>query len=250
MTAPAISDTAIALIIEFEVTSRATYDRLYARPTRPGGMSGVTIGLGYDLGQVTASQFLADWSGVGLPDAVENRLAAACTVKGDAAIPFARNLSDVSIPWDAALAVFRGVSLPAYTRATVAAIPGADHLPPDCLGALVSLAYNRGAGGFTAVTDRYREMRAIRAAIVDGHPEAVPVQLRAMKRLWVQNPDAPQAAWVPMKDLAGLLVRRDREADLFEAGLPKGEAEPTTAPLPAHSAPTSVVVGDDREGRG
>lgn len=249
MSGPTISDAAIDLIVRCEVTSEATYLHRYSYPTRPGGMSGVTIGIGYDLGQVTASQFLADWSGAGLSDAVENRLAACCGVKGEAAIPLARGLADITIPWAAALAVFRGVSLPAYTRATVAAIPGADRLPPDCLGALVSLAYNRGAGGFTTNDDRRREMRAIRAAIIDGHPQAVPGQLRAMKRLWVQNPEAPPDKWVPMKDLAGLLARRDAEADLFERGLASVAAsEPApTAPIPVH------VVGDapvEREARG
>jgi len=237
MTAPAISQAAIDLIIASEVTDRATYERSYAKPTRPAGDSGVTIGIGYDLGQVSAGQFRADWAGH-LTTAEMNRLAACCGVQGAPAEPLARSLADLSIPWEAAVAVFSGVSLPAYTAATVAAIPGADRLPPDCLGALVSLAYNRGEAGFTKNDDRRREMRAIRAAIIDGHPEAVPAQFRAMKRLWAGLPG-----------LAGLLTRRDAEADLFERGLNAAPAPPAPTPAPV-AAPIPVHAVGDAEARG
>src|SRR5258708_33323102 len=57
-----ISDRAIQLIIAFEVTSEAVYNRLYQRPTWPKGKSGVTIGIGYDLGYPAPAQIGPVWT--------------------------------------------------------------------------------------------------------------------------------------------------------------------------------------------
>ena len=214
---PRISDAALQLIVSCEVTDAATYRRLYQRPTRPGGASGVTIGIGYDLGQTTADQARKDWS-AWLSPATMTRLAQCCGVRGDKAQPMAAALADVSVPLEAAVAIFRSTSIPTTIKEVVAAIPAAAALPPDCLGALVSLAYNRGPS-FHVVDDRHREMRAIAAAIADGQIGQVPNQIRAMKRLWVENPDDPPDQWRPMHNLAGLLTRREAEAALFEAGI-------------------------------
>ena len=48
-------------------------------------------------------------------------------------------------------------------------------------------------------------MRAIQAAVVNGDFREIADQLRSMKRLWVNQ------------GLDGLLVRRDKEADLVES---------------------------------
>jgi hypothetical protein len=45
-----VSERAIQLIVYFEVTDEATYRRKYQRPVWPGLNSGVTIGIGYDVG--------------------------------------------------------------------------------------------------------------------------------------------------------------------------------------------------------
>jgi hypothetical protein len=61
--------------------------------------------------------------------------------------------------------------------------------------------------------DRYIEMREITAAMAQGLFSAVPGFIRKMKRIW-QGADGK-----PLPGCAGLLVRRDAEADLFESGL-------------------------------
>lgn len=48
-----ISDEAKLVVIGFEVTGQAYYEKHEARPTWPQGASGVTIGIGYDLGYNT-----------------------------------------------------------------------------------------------------------------------------------------------------------------------------------------------------
>ena len=45
-----VSEEARLAVIGFEVTSEDTYRRKYERPIAPAGDSGITIGIGYDLG--------------------------------------------------------------------------------------------------------------------------------------------------------------------------------------------------------
>ena len=62
--APTISAAAVQSIVTCEVTSRAVYEQKWAHPIWPGLNSGVTIGIGYDLGQNSADRIRADWSGI------------------------------------------------------------------------------------------------------------------------------------------------------------------------------------------
>ena len=200
----AISQRAIDLIVSCEVSSRAYFEKHYRSPEWPGGASGVTIAIGYDLGYATLAKERADW--FEHCDEDELRVMDRCLgVRGEAArglLPSVKSKIDIS--WDAATAVFLGRDVPQWTAAVIKAIPGAERLSPDCLGALVSIAYNRGAS-FGAAGDRYAEMRAIKAHVVSGNLAAVPGDIRAMKRLW--------------PTVKGLRDRRDAEAKLFEDGL-------------------------------
>lgn len=45
-----ISQRAIALIVGCEVSGKANYEARYQRPVWPKGLSGITIGIGYDVG--------------------------------------------------------------------------------------------------------------------------------------------------------------------------------------------------------
>ncbi|CAH2606127.1 conserved protein of unknown function (plasmid) [Rhodovastum atsumiense] len=200
---PAPSERAIQAIIGFEVTSPAYYQAHYQHPKWPGGASGVTVGIGYDLGTVFPAQFRADWSDV-LPTATVDLLAKVVGKSGAAAQAALPSVAAAVVPLDAAMAVFRKRTVPEFTRQTLAAFPGCGALPADCFGVLVSLVYNRG----TSMTgDRRSEMRAIRSAIAAGRPQDVPAQVRAMKRLW------------PGANERGLRDRREAEAQLFEDGL-------------------------------
>ena len=209
---PDIPTRAVAFIGREEVGSRATYDQSACRPTWPGGASGVTIGIGYDLGQ--EGSFEADWS-----DFLAAELMAALKpwvgVKGQAASAGPAQLRSISIPWSAAWELFIRRSIPAHVQVTQNAFSGWEAMPRLCLGMLVSLVYNRGAGMADPAGQpgQRAEMRAIRDAVAAGRFADVPAQLRSMKRLW---PTVP-----------GLQDRREREAKLFEEGL--AEAQTTTA---------------------
>lgn len=200
------SRAAVNFIIACEVGSREQYDRRYYRPTWPGGRSGVTVAIGYDLGYTDRDKVLRDFHGL-VPSAMIVAMQNVCGLTGSAAHAALAGIHDkVVIPWSVAVEVFENVDAPRYEHMLFRACPKAAALPADCVGALASLTYNRGAGGYTAGGDRFREMRAIRAAIESDRPELVPDQIRSMKRLWGQ-------------DQRGLLIRRDGEAKLFEQGL-------------------------------
>ncbi|PND27625.1 hypothetical protein [Sinorhizobium sp. M4_45] len=199
-----ISDEAFDLIVEFEVSSKAAYEAKYRKPIWPQAASGVTIGIGYDVGYVSKMQLHADWDGAipaGMVTALERGLGA----HGAAAKPIAAELGrSVDVPWEAAIKVHRQKVMPRWVGLVERALPNTNQLTPDCRGALVSLTYNRGAS-FSTAGDRYKEMRAIKDHMSIGQFSHIPNDLRSMKRLW--------------PTLRGLRIRRDREAMLFERGL-------------------------------
>jgi hypothetical protein len=200
-----ISQRAFDLIVDFEVTSKAYYQQHYQHPEWPGGASGVTIAIGYDLGYASHAKITSDWSSrVSAPMLATMMTCAGVT--GDAA----RNLLSrvrplILVPWDTAIDVFQNIDLPQWTATVIAALPNADKLSPDCLGSLVMLAYNRGAGGFHSAKPRFAEMHHIYQHMAAQDFAAIPAEIIAMKRLW--------------PNVAGLLRRRDEEAQLFRDGL-------------------------------
>lgn len=200
-----ISQDAFDLIVSSEVSGRAAYERGYRRPERPGGQSGITVGIGYDCGYATAAVIRQDWSGK-IADAMVAALCGVAGLKGAAAQNrLACVRGKVDVPWGAALDVFSNVSIPKYLR-SCHALEHFDELPPDCKGVLLSLVYNRGAS-FSQPGPRYAEMRAIRADMAARRFADIPRQLRGMKRLWTAA------------SVRGVAIRREQEARLFERGL-------------------------------
>ena len=201
---PDIPTRAVAFIAREEVGSRGFYDTRCIRPTWPGGASGVTIGVGYDLGYQAG--FDADWSDL-LTPAQLAALRPWLGRKGQPAAAGPAQLTAITIPWHAAWTAFIRRTLPQEIVATRATFTGPAPMPPLCFGMLVSLVYNRG----TAMADTpdrpgsRKEMRDIRDAVAAGRTADVPAALRAMKRLWPEG--------------NGLRDRREREAKLFEEGV-------------------------------
>lgn len=223
-----ISKRAFDMIVEFEVSSKAVYEAKYRKPEWPGVKSGVTIGIGYDVGYHTVAELRGDWLGK-IPAKMVYSLEVACGVTGASARSLAESLgSVVDVPWQAALEVYSETDVPKWEAIVARALPNTDRLHPDCLGALVSLAFNRGAS-FKTDGPRYEEMRNIRAHILAGRLDKIPAEIRAMKRLW--------------PGVNGLLRRRDAEAALFERGLnpPKAPGVGTGTTV---AATTAVVVNE------
>jgi hypothetical protein len=196
---PDLATKAVTFIAKEEVGSRAYYESRAAHPSFPGGQSGVTIGVGYDLRFQTREGFNADW-GSALSHQQLDALQSFVGLQGSTEI--VRELVGIVVPWRAAWTVFIRRLLPGYVSRTGTAFPGFDQLNRLLRGVLVSLVYNRGTkmGG-----DDRREMREIRDAVQTGNLSAIPRAICSMKRLWPHS--------------EGLRLRRDREAELFREGL-------------------------------
>lgn len=193
------SQRAVDLIVEFETGGKAGY--YDPHPCWPGGASGVTIGIGCDLGYHTPEDIVETWGPL-LPHPWGARLSGAAGITSDVAQSYALILSDITVPWDIALRVFEDETLPKAEAQVLATFENSEELPPDCFGALVSLVYNRG----TSLEGPRRVEMANIASWAWAHQwDKVPDEIRAMKRLW--------------PDVHGLQRRRDAEADLFQAGL-------------------------------
>ncbi len=201
-----VSREALDLIIQYEVGGRAVYEgRLGGRPHAGGGSGGVLIGLGYSLGAVTPDQFRADWGDALSTDHLA-RLARAAGVRDRAQVQqLITGYADISIPWGVALTVFETRMIPHYVDRTQRLLDNTDKLHPHSFGALVSIVYNTGGGGFTRSGDHYVEMRTIAQLMDQERFDGIPAQIRAMKRHVTRFP--------------GLQRRRDAEADLFQLGL-------------------------------
>jgi len=204
-----LSDNALDLIIQFEVGGgKKYYDKFLARPSWPGGASGVTIGIGYDLGYDKGLE--EDW-GAYLTDDQIRRLKRVVGLKGSKAKSSISGVRDIVIPWDAAMDVFEKKTLPEYIAQTLEAFPKSQFLPDDAFGALVSLVFNRGP--LVDDSPRRREMAEIHRILNLGGDDIVDdddirqiaKQVRSMSRLWPDNTRSDN----------DLHDRRHAEADLI-----------------------------------
>ena len=201
------SKKAIDLIVESEVTSKGYYEKHYRKPEWPGGASGVTIAVGYDLGFANEAKLRNDWTGKIDDDMIDALIKYAGLTGEHAHAKLAEAREEIDIPWEAAYDVFENIDMPDWSAKVKKALPNTDKLSEDSFGALVSLAYNRGAS-FSKDGDRYKEMREIKENMENETFDQIPDCFREMKRLW--------------PNVRGLQDRRDAEAKLFEAGLENG----------------------------
>lgn len=194
-----ISQKAVNSIVSFEVTSPATYLKLYQHPMYAGGDSGITLGIGYDCGYNTKEQIQADWGDL-LPKDSVDLLKSVAGLKKLYAEHSVHIVSGIKVPYEAAIKVFLQRTLKRFSIVTISAFPGVEKLMPDAAGALLSLVYNRG-GNTDPSNDRRKEMHAIKDLVAKKDYEGIAIQLESMKRLWGDSQK-------------GLRIRRDVEADL------------------------------------
>lgn len=206
-----ISTRATDLLISLEISNEQLYTRRYSAPTWPGGRSGVTVAVGYDLGYAKPYAITKDWREYIDPSDAK-LLAQASGIVGPQAKQRARSLRNVGISYNVAKRQFLEVMQPRYVGITERALPNFNELDLDCRGALVSLVYNRGASFDIPETrdpkSRYAEMRAIKQCMLDRTFALIPGQIRSMAHLWARQ-----------KGAEGLVWRRNLEASLFELGL-------------------------------
>ena len=203
-----VSPEARLKVIEFEVTSEQVYRRKYEKPILPGVSSGITIGIGYDLGYNEPAIVSRDLDGV-IPASDIQVLSTVCRLTGAAARPRLDDVRHISVPWEAAIEVYRRATVPRFGRSVLATFPNAEELKGHCFGALLSLIYNRGPDlvGKPGDGGRRREMMAIYDLMKERRFADIPAQFRGMKRIWQGDPNA-----------TGVVKRREAEALLFERG--------------------------------
>jgi GH24 family phage-related lysozyme (muramidase) len=205
------SQAAFDLIVTEEDSNEAYYNKHYTHFEWPAGASGPTVGIGYDCGYVTPAELHADWAGI-VDDATLAALERACGLKAEKAHAFVRaHGQSVTITWEQAIKQFAEREMPKWEGHVTHALPNTDLLSGDAFGALTSLAYNRGYGGFSSPGARYAEMRAIRAHMSVKAFAKIPAEFLSMRRLWPRG--------------GGLWRRREHEAALFTKGL----AEPAAS---------------------
>ncbi len=194
-----ISRKAIDLIIQHEIGGREVYTRKYQKPIWAGGDSGLTIGIGYDLGYIKEKDLFSDWAGLNLN--FLNAMKRFCGVKGEVVKTMMRGeVLNVVIPYNMAYDVFVKKSLPKYYAMTKKIYPQLDSLNEDTRGALVSMVYNRGA---KLDGESRKEMKAIVELVAKQDYDGIAEQIERSKRLW-EN-----------RGLDGLVIRREAEADLI-----------------------------------
>ena len=205
-----LSKKSLDLILEFEVGGGENYyNKFLKNPNWPGEQSGVTIGVGYDLGYVNKAEFSEDWKD--LPKEVFDRLYKVVGIKGYNAKNLIRGLKDITIPWELSLKVFNNKTVTKFYNLTRQTFPNFDNLPEDAKGGLVSLVFNRGAA---LEGDRRREMKLIKDGmkLVSVYDQKaltfIANQIRNMKRIWIGGSIEK-----------GMSRRRDAEAKLIEESL-------------------------------
>lgn len=200
-----LSPEGLKLLLDYEVGGGENYFRKFlARPTWPGESSGVTIGVGFDLGYNSQAQFSEAWGAI-LSDETFAILGQSLGLKGATARDWLHAKPEaraIEVTWNQALDVFTRITVPRFYVQTMRIYPQAENLPPPARDALISLVFNRGAA---LAGDRRAEMLGIQNALRDGRLYDVPDLLRSMKRLWPNT--------------LGLQKRRDAEAELFAKSL-------------------------------
>ena len=194
-----IDPAVVALVVRWEVGSPAQYVRKYQGVICPGGASGPTVGIGFDLGHNTPGAIRAAWASSPHVDA----LASGSGVVGpDACKAWRAQHRGIRIPYDDAIRTFTAHDWPRYSAMAERAYRnGWGELTRNHQGSLTSNGYNRG---FSFLGSRRTEMRHVRDTCVPGNDAPCTAgQLRASCRVWDSQPDIRK----------GLCARRHAEAD-------------------------------------
>jgi GH24 family phage-related lysozyme (muramidase) len=202
-TSMVISKRGMEKIVEWEVSGKSAYNAKLKNPVWPGGASGVTIGIGYDLGYYSAKKVADDFKE--LPQSDINKLISVTGLTGEKARnAITPDIKLVSVPWEIAYKVYCSNSVPEYAKKAKGIYPDVSVLPPDAQAAILSLVYNRGTS-FTKPNEESRvEMKNLVQLIKDKNLKGIAAEYRKMMRLW------------PNPNQRGLLIRREAEAVLIE----------------------------------
>lgn len=180
------------------------------KPHWPGGKSGLTIGIGYDLKYKTATELRRDWGSV-LSDEQLKKLepyTVRVTPKGKRLKPkkggraAVKATKDIVVTYDEAVKVFEERSQPDVEKKAYRIFPGLETMDPYTQASVVSMVYNRGDSMTGAEgTMRGEHFMDIKKAVFEKDTKKIAATIRAMK-VDHKNPDNKE----------GLYRRREAEA--------------------------------------
>jgi GH24 family phage-related lysozyme (muramidase) len=203
VTSMIISKRGLERIVEWEVSGRTAYNAKYKNPIWPGGASGVTIGIGYDLGYYTPKKVAEDFKDLLQSDL--NKLMGVVGLTGEKAKnAITPAIKSIIVPWEIAYKVYCTNSVPEYAKKAKGIYPEVSQLPPDAQAAVLSLVYNRGTSFTKPNAESRVEMKNLVQLIKDKNLKGMAAEFRKMKRLWTKP------------NQRGLVLRRDEEALMIE----------------------------------
>jgi GH24 family phage-related lysozyme (muramidase) len=188
-------------VINFESGGQSYYNNYLKRVCWPGGASGLTIGIGADLGYMSKEEFQKYFEKY-YDSSSANKLKSTIGLKGTTAKSKLSSVKGIQLSWQDAMEAFVQWTLPKFWKLTSALWPGLEELEEKAQIALVSLVFNRGAS--TTGSSR-SEMRNIKPLVLKKDYEGIAKEIRSMKRLWEG------------KNLEGLIKRREEEAKMIES---------------------------------
>lgn len=188
-------------VINFETGGESYYNKFLKRASWPGGQSGVTIGIGADLGYLSKEEFDKYFAKY-FTDNENNKLRSVIGLKGQSAKSALAKVKGIELSWDNAKKIFVDWTLPKFWRLTNGIWPGVDELCENAQIALTSIVFNRGS---SLKGSGRREMVNIQSLVKKKDYKGIAQEIRDMKRLWQG------------KGLDGLLKRRDIEAKMVES---------------------------------
>jgi GH24 family phage-related lysozyme (muramidase) len=190
-------------VIEFETGGKNYYEKFLKQLTWPRGDSGITMGIGADLGYMSKEEFDEFFSHYFTTEQ-KQLIYSVIGLKGTAAKTALPKVKHIELSWQNASDAFVKWTLPKFWKMANTIWPGLDQLNEKTQVALVSIVFNRGASlnGATRA-----EMKNIAPLVINKDYKKIAEQIRSMKRLWIG------------KNLDGLLTRREKEAKMVEEGL-------------------------------
>lgn len=187
-------------VIEFETGGKNYYDKFLKKMIWPKGESGITMGIGADLGYMTKEEFDQFFSKYFTQEEIKY-IEPVIGLKGKRASDALPRVKHIELSWSNAYKAFVEWTLPKFWKMTQNLWPEFDKLHEKAQIALVSIVFNRGSS--TKGPTR-TEMLNIKPLVLKKDYKGIAQEIRNMKRLWVG------------KGLVGLLKRRDAEAKMVE----------------------------------
>lgn len=188
-------------VIEFETGGKSYYEKFLKKLSWPKGESGITMGIGADLGYMSKEEFEEFFSNY-FTSKENERIKKVIGLKGEDAAKHLNKVNDIQLSWDNARDAFVKWTLPKFWKMANELWINLDKLKEPAQIALVSIVFNRGAS--TKGPSRV-EMVNIKPYVMCQNYSAIAKEIRSMKRLWEG------------KGLEGLIKRREEEAKMVES---------------------------------